>query len=134
MSVIAWIDNCTCCACAYEVQTSSRARHLRDEESAGFKPVRWAVPAVVPRVNEYFSLHGVHLHRAQTVTIPVLDSSVSFSPAAGAASFGLASGAWQATAPASEAASHNHVLFAVASYQLPQDFTPTAGARRPAHG
>ncbi len=68
--------------------------------------------------------------RAQTVTIPVLHSSVSFSPAAGPASFGLASGAWQATVPSSEAASHNHVLFAVASYQLPHDFTPTAGESR----
>lgn len=59
----------------------------------------------------------------------MLGSSVSFSPAAGAtASFGLTAGAWQATAPSGEAASHNHVLFAVASYQLPQDFTPSPGA------
>jgi hypothetical protein len=65
----------------------------------------------------------------QTVNIPVLDGSIALTPGAPASgSFGLASHAWQTTAPSSQATSSNHVLFAVASYQLQQDFTPAAGA------
>ena len=108
--------------------------------SLTYLPPEWSHGLLYPTMHRLLVQALVHtpcrvdiaLVLPQNINIPVLESTVIFTPNGPAdGSFGLVSNpkAWQTKAPSSFAKSlSNHVLFAVASVQLLEEFTPTQGA------
>ena len=62
----------------------------------------------------------------QVQLVPTLPAKVDVSPGA-TASFAQAGSSWHTIAPSTYAATGNHILFSIASYQLAEEFTPLPG-------